>query len=495
MTQAAGLDAATITQWRTRIRDDVDANYALCMALAIHQREGAAAALSWLDKPAGRAGQETARQLLLSLLLAELGRAGESEAILRQIRSGPPRREIDGLVELLALADATAGQEAVGEGLTARIPTLLEKAQADGDRLILLAIRARQHLRRGRTEAALADIATLCALPPEAVATEGGLADVLPDLGNGLARLGRLDLAVAVDVRSLALLYGPPGQAPVLLPHQRGILRRLAGFGPLYLEPATVTLLVPRLLERGDWSDEGLWDALVVLGQGLLNHDLLQPLEQLRAFMEGQGEMGRSYALRLQAEILLCDPDPGRHVDFLCQMVGTLPDDPRLWLGFARLCLAAGLTAQAGQLADKVLEIQTEQPMALAVLATLAVMRGDEAGLARLSDRLRARQGERQAFFQQAMALLAAGDAGQAWALIERWGPDPLPLVALVRGVALRALGRATEAGAEARHLTTSLSANALRRLINLARPVRDEAKQLLADTGQAEALSRNIVP
>lgn len=132
--------------------------------------------------------------------------------------------------------------------------------------------------------------------------------------------------------------------------------------------------------------------------------------------------------------------------------------------------------------------------MALTVLATLAAMRGDETGLARLADRLRARQAKLQAFFQQAMALLVAGEVGQAWALIERWGPDPLPLATLVRGLALRALGRGAEAGAEARHLATILSANALRRQINLARPVREAAALLLAEAGQGEALARNIV-
>lgn len=494
MTQTASLDATQVAEWRANIRRDIAANYALGMAAALYRSDGAAAALPRLRDAVGLPNQDTARQLLMARLLRDLGREGEADAIERPLQEGPARRVIDGLVELIGITHLSAGLEDLTESLVEQAGALLHTTLTADDRALVLAIRARQHLRRGRMAEGIADIQALCAFPVNAMPPAGVMIDILPELAGTLARHGQNELVAALDARSLGLLYNPGLFIPTPLPQQQRILQRLARQGIIHLEAGTVAEIVQRLLEKGDWTDAGLLGTAGPMGATLLNRDLLAPLEQLAAFLEAGGAGTQAAHFWLLAEIIICDPAPDRHAAFLTRTAAELPEQPRLLLAMGRACLGAGLPEQAGLLAARVLKQEPEQALATALQATLALMAGEGERLARLCEQLRRQpQGERQAFNQQVMGLLAAGAAGPAWTLLEKRGEDNFPMVRLLRGLALRALDREAEAREEACQLAAGLSDNALRRLVNLAGPLRGAALLLLGEAGLEGRLARNV--
>lgn len=495
MTQTAAMDATRIIEWRANIRRDIEANYALGMAIAIYHSSGAAAALSRLHEFTAHPDQETVRQILMSHLLRDLGREEEADTILRSLQQIPPDRRVDGLIELIGITTASAGMEDFTETLVEQAVELLCSTQSPQDRVIMLAIRSLQHLRRGRNEQAITDIQALCATPVSGVPAEEIRFDILSELAGHLARQRRNDLAVAIDIHTLAMFHNPDRKAPAPLPGPQQTIQRLIRLAPPILDGKVISDLLPSLLEHGDWSDPGLLDTLAPMGVALLNRDLLLPLEQVRTFLEGLGETAHPYRLWLLAEILACDPTPGRHAALLENVAASLPENPHLLLAIARACLTAGCLEEAGILAARAVKYGQVHLLSLNLQTTLAILAGDSASVPRLCDRLRTQPyGDHQAFNQQAMALLSAGAAGQAMALIEKRGVDNLPWVRLLRGLALRALNRPSEAQEEARQLAGSLSDNALRRLVNLARPVREAALLLLREAGVGEGLYRNIV-
>lgn len=495
MTQAVGLDATRIMEWRANIRRDVEANYALAMAVAIHRTGDAAAALARLREPAARSGQEAARQILTARLLRDLGRGEEAAAILRPMQESPPRRTLDGLVELIAITNASAGVETFTEELVTEAAGLLDRDLTANDRTIVLGIRALQHLRRGRNDATADDVKALCAMAVDRLSADGVLIDTQQELAILLAKRGLADLAAAVDIRTLDLLSRSDPPPPGPWRNQQRMLLRLAKLDGSQLDAATVTGLVPRLVEHGDWTDTGLLDTLAPMAAALLNRDLLPPLAALFAFAGGGKGVAPAYGLWLQAEAILCAPNPDQYADFLKRAAVEVPDNSRLLVAVARACLAAGLTGEAGTLAAQALKCEPGHPLAMTLLATLAILAGEGATVTHLCDQLRQHpHGERQAINQQAMALLSTGAVEPALALADQQGAETFPLTRLLRGLALLAAGRQAEAYEEARALTSRLSDNALRRVINLASPVRTMAVQLLGAAGVGEGLSRNSI-
>ncbi|WP_133065382.1 hypothetical protein [Niveispirillum lacus] len=494
MNQTANLDGARVAEWRANIRRDVAANYALGMALAIYRSDGAAAALPRLRDAGGMPNQETARQLLMARLLRAQGRNGEADLVERSLQEGPARRMIDGLVELIGITSLSAGLEDLTESLVEQAAALLDTALTADDRALVLAIRARQHLRQGRIEEGIADIKALCAFPVNSMPPAGVMIDILPELAGTLSRHGQNELVAALDARSLGLLYNPGLTIPTPLPQQQRILQRLARQGIPELDAVTVTEIVQRLLEKGDWTDTALLGTAGPMAVALLNRDLLPPLEQLAAFLEAGGAGAHLYRIWLLAEIIVCDPAPARHAAFLAQAAAELPEQPRLLLAVARACLCAGLPQQAEMLASRVLGQEPTQVLALSLQASLAILAEQREIVTQRCDQLRSLPlGERQAFNQQVMALLVEGAAGQALALIDKRTGDSLPLLKLLRGLALRSMNRDGDAREQVRQLALDLSDNALRRLVNLAAPVREAALLLLREAGLGERLAQHV--
>lgn len=495
MTQAVGLDATRIMEWRANIRRDVEANYALAMAVAIHRTGDAAAALARLREPAARSGQEAARQILTARLLRDLGRGEEAAAILRPLQESPPRRALDGLVELIAITNASAGVETFTEELVTEAAGLLDRDLTANDRAIVLCIRAIQHLRRGRRDDAIGDVQTICAISVESMSAEGLLIDTLQELALLLIRQGFNDLAATVDIRTLGLLSHPDPQTPAPLLYQQRMLQRLAKRGAASLDDATVIDLIQRLLEFGDWADTGLLDTLGPMAAGLLNRDLLAPLEALLTFAGTGKGVAPAHYLWLRAEAIVCAPNPDQYADFLKRAAAQVPDNSRMLVAVARACLAAGVLDEVGSLAGRALKCEPGHPLAMTLQVTLAILAGEGATVTDLCGQLRQHpHGERQAINQQAMALLVTGATVSALALADKQGGETFPLTRLLRGLALLAAGRQAEAYEEARALTGGLSDNALRRVLNLSPPVRAMAVQLLGAAGVGEGLSRNIV-
>lgn len=496
MTQTASLDATRVAEWRANIRRDITANYALGMAVALYRSDGAVAALPRLRDTGGMPSQETARQLLMAQLLREIGREGEADAILRPLQEGPARRMIDGLVELIAITHLSAGLEEVTESLVEQAAALLDTPLTADDRALVLAIRARQHLRRGRMEEGITDIRTLCAFPVNAMPAADVMIDILPELASSLARHGQNELALAVDRRALALISNPDHRVHGPLPGQQQIIQRLMTFGPILMDETSLSNVLTCLMERGNWADPVLMGTLAPMGVALLNRDLLAPLGKVCSFVTGQGEGMSPYRLWLLAEILACDPTPDQHAGWLDITTTPLPDNPRLLLAIARAFLVCGRLEEAEAMAARAVKFDSVRLLALSLRATLAILAGKEVALNKLCEELRGLPpgGERQAFNQQALALLSTGAAGPAFSLLDKGSVDNLPMARLLRGLALRALGRHSEAREEVKQLASSLSDNALRRLVNLARPVRAAAITLLQETGAGEGFSRNIV-
>lgn len=150
-------------------------------------------------------------------------------------------------------------------------------------------------------------------------------------------------------------------------------------------------------------------------GEGQLTRILDELLKQLKIEPEGATPKAEIEPLVAMGEQVLADGDAARAVSIFRQIYEMAPEDPQVVGGLVRALIAAGETAEAGEVLNAISESLAKSPEISRARAGLEVASaGPAADTSAFEQRLAANPDDHEARFELAAAKMASGDRDAA---------------------------------------------------------------------------------
>ncbi len=493
MTQSAKLETASMQAWRDAVREDTLVHYSLGMGVAVHRREGAQAALIWLEHARRSPVRRAESAVALIDALRALGRDEEAGRLAEEARAESARYELDGLAALADLCRETPGldgREALD--LIDRGLALADRCGEPADRLKMRLRRGILLWRAGETDRALADWAWIHEADLASAPVDAELVDLLDLVSGALWHGQRFDLAAAIDMRSVLVLANAGTVDP--MDRQRLVLN-LVKRGGAYLDAATADRIMPTLLSA--INDETVRLAAVRFVAALLDSGLSKAAASVFAAVTARDPNGFP-AHWLRAEVVVRAAHPEQWAGVIQNLIPMAKENPQFCLSVAQALLAVNLLDDAIIVANRAIALDFSMATAFLVRGLAQQAKGDQVEAEQsFSQAQRVTAAKSQALRIRAVMLCGIGQYREALPVIEEavhLAKNPIFEKALL-ALILRAMGDDGRELKVCRDLIETCSSSMLRRIINMHPVFRLDMTSMFLGAGGKDLLSDEISP